>query len=179
MTLVVGAVAALCLAMPTHLGVVADFDDPCRFCAGSRSVVVATRSDDVVPAPLTGTVTYVGAVGGARWVVVRSADFPVLRVTLGAVGTPSVSAGDTVTIGEPIGTTSTRFVVTLRDGDAYRDPSPWLRAGHPQRDSEGHRAVTPRSGAALVGQRRRPDSVVASVHHCAVPTSWSLRRAEP
>lgn len=184
MTFVVGTVAALCLAMPAHLGVVAGFDDPCPFCAGARSVIVETRSDAVVPAPVTGTVTFVGAVGGAPWIVVRSADFPAVRVTLGGVGAVRVAAGDAVTSGEPIGTTSTRLVVTVRDADTYRDPSPWLQAGrHEWRSIAPHsvlpRSAVPRSGAALVGQRRRPDSVGASIHHCAVPTSWSLRRAEP
>jgi hypothetical protein len=168
------AAAALCLAMPAHLEVVAGFDDPCRFCAGSRSVVVATRSDAVVPAPVTGTVTYVGTVGGAPWIVVRSAEFPAVRVTLGGVRAPDVAAGDAVVIGEPIGTTSTRLVVTLRDADTYRDPVAWI--GGAVRSSAAGR---PRSVAALVGQRPRPDSVGASIHHCAVPTSWSLRRAEP
>jgi len=125
-TFVVGAVAALCLAMPAHLGIVAGFDDPCPFCAGSRSVIVATRSGNVVPAPVTGTVSYVGTVGGAPWIVVRSTEHPAVRVTLGGVGEVRVAAGDAVTIGEPIGTTATRLVVTLRDADTYRDPSPWL-----------------------------------------------------
>lgn len=180
MTFVVGAIAALCLAMPNHLGVVAGFDNPCRFCAGSRSVIVATRSGDVVPAPVTGTVSYVGTVGGAPWIVVRSAEHPAVRVTLGGVGEVRVAAGDAVTIG----TTATRLVVTLRDADTYRDPSPWLLPGSVLPGSALPRPALPRpalprSGAALVGQRRRPDSVGASIHHCAVPTSWSLRRAEP
>ncbi len=184
MTFVVGAIAALCLTMPNHLGVVAGFDNPCRFCAGSRSVIVATRSGDVVPAPVTGTVSYVGTVGGAPWIVVRSAEHPAVRVTLGGVGEVRVAAGDAVTIGEPIGTTATRLVVTLRDADTYRDPSPWLLPGSVLPGSALprpalSRPALPRSGAALVGQRRRPDSVGASIHHCAVPTSWSLRRAEP
>lgn len=184
MTFVVGAVAALCLAMPAHVGVVAGFDDPCPYCAGSRSVIVETRSDDVVPAPVTGTVTFVGAVGGAPWIVVRSADHPAVRVTLGGIRTASVVAGDRVVIGEPIGTTTTRLVVTLRDADTYRDPSPWLAVGQrvsrPARPrSVSPRSVLPRSVAALVGQGGRPDSVGVSIHHCAVPTSWSLRRAEP
>lgn len=178
MTFVVGAVAALCLAMPAHLGIVADFDDPCRFCAGSRSVVVTTRADAVVPAPVTGTVTFVGMVGGAPWVVVRSSDFPDVRVTLGGVQRTVVRVGDTVSVGEHIGTSSTRLVVSLRDGNTYRDPSPWLVADR----SLGQwvlRPGMPRSAAALVGRRRPSDSVSASIHHCAVPTSWSLRRAEP
>lgn len=174
MTFVVGAIAALCLAMPTHLGVVTGFDDPCRFCAGSRSVIVATRSGDIVPAPVTGTVSYVGTVGGAPWIVVRSAEHPAVRVTLGGVGGVRVAAGDVVTIGEPIGTTTTRLVVALRDSDTYRDPTPWTRPG-----DRSVRVGEIRSSAALVARRQGPDSVGASIHHCAVPTSWSLRRAEP
>lgn len=179
MTLVAAAVAALCLAMPAHVGVVGGFDDPCPFCAGSRSVIVETRSDDVVPAPVTGTVTFVGAVGGAPWLVVRSAQHPTVRVTLGGIRTASVVAGDRIVIGEPIGTTSTRLVVTLRDADTYRDPSPWLAVGQQVMRPARPSSVMPRSAAALVGRRQHPDSVGASIHHCAVPTSWSLRRAEP
>lgn len=173
-----GVVGALCLTVAVHDGIVGRFDDPCRYCAGRRAVVVASRAGAPVPAPVSGTVSFSGQVGGVHWVVVRSDDPSFVRVGLGGLRSRSVRTGDTVARGASLGAAGERLVVSLRDGDDYRDPTPWWEAAATAPGLHSG-AAQPRSRVALVGRGVRPDSVTTSIHHCAVPTSWSLRRAEP
>lgn len=173
-----GVVGALCLTVAVHDGIVARFDDPCRYCAGRRAIVVASRAGTPVPAPASGTVSFSGQVGGVHWVVVRSDDPSFVRVGLGGLRSRLVRTGDTVARGATLGATGERLIVSLRDGDDYRDPAPWWDAAGSGHGGRGV-AAQPRSRVALVGRRVSPDSLTTSIHHCAVPTSWSLRRAEP
>jgi len=173
-----GVIAALCLTIPVHDGVIARFDDPCLYCAGRRAIVVSMRIGARVPAAVAGTVSFSGLVGGVHWVVVRSVDHPDVRVGIGGLRGRLVRTGDTVLPGAPLGAAGDRLVVSLRDGAQYRDPAPWWDAA--ASDAEWRTVVArPRSKVALVGRGARPDSVGTSIHHCAVPTSWSLRRADP
>jgi murein DD-endopeptidase MepM/ murein hydrolase activator NlpD len=67
---------------------------------GHRGVDLATRRSEPVRVAMPGTVRFAGRVAGETWVTVTHVDG--LETTYGGVN-PSVSAGDRLAMGQPIG----------------------------------------------------------------------------
>jgi hypothetical protein len=77
-----------------------------------------------VLAAAAGVVSFAGVVAGTRYVVVEHADG--LRMTYGKLAANHVAVGDRVLQGQRIGTTTDEFLLGLRRGDDYVDPTPHL-----------------------------------------------------
>jgi hypothetical protein len=154
-----------CLLVPVDAPVVDPFrPPPCSWCPGNRGLEYATRAGTTVRAPMAGRVSFAGVVAGTRYVVVEQlVDGQRVRVTLGGLLDSGLRTGDTVRLGQVVGTTSTRFHLGLRVADAYVDPTPWL-------------AAAPRLRARLVpldGQRRL--AAPSSALSCPGPADGSRR----
>jgi murein DD-endopeptidase MepM/ murein hydrolase activator NlpD len=123
--LAVLALAPACYQPPISSPIVDPFRAPsCAFCSGNRGLEYEPPIGSHVVAAAPGTVKFVGVVAGVRYVVIDQADGH--TATYGRLATSRVAVGSTVTMGEPVGTTTDRFFFGLRDGDRYIDPAPFL-----------------------------------------------------
>jgi murein DD-endopeptidase MepM/ murein hydrolase activator NlpD len=116
-------IAALCvLVLPTQFAVTDSFRPPtCAWCAGNRGIEYATPPHAPVHSAASGEVTYVGSVAGTMYVVVRAANG--VLVTHGRLASAQVSAGDRVSSGFRIGTSSGGLYIGVRRLGAYLDPT--------------------------------------------------------
>jgi murein DD-endopeptidase MepM/ murein hydrolase activator NlpD len=93
--------------------------------AGNRGWDLATSPGTPVRSPASGSVTFVGAVGGTVWVVIRHPDG--LRSSLGPIN-PSVVAGARMTAGQTVGlATGSSIHWGVRQDQTYIDPGSLLR----------------------------------------------------
>ncbi len=93
--------------------------------AGNRGVDYAVSVGESVGATADGVVTFAGSVAGKRWVVIRHADSR--RSSLGPLASIAVSVGDSVTIGQSIGTAVDVAVHWgVREAGTYIDPTTLL-----------------------------------------------------
>ena len=116
-------IAALCaLVLPTQFAVTDSFRPPtCTWCAGNRGIEYATTPGAPVHSSASGEVTFVGSVAGTLYVVVRSTNG--VLVTHGRLASTQVSAGDRVSAGFRIGTSSGALYIGVRRLGAYLDPT--------------------------------------------------------
>jgi septal ring factor EnvC (AmiA/AmiB activator) len=96
---------------------------------GNRGVDVGTRPGALVVSPADGTVSFAGAVGNSRFVVVASTDG--IRITVGFLASVRVRTGQVVRRGQPIGTAGARVHIGARIGEDYVDPTPLFSHGPP------------------------------------------------
>ena len=131
--------AVVCLSAPAIVpvdGRVVDwFRAPgCAWCSGNRGLEFATTPGGVVVAPLAGTVTFAGSVGGVNYVVISADDDALLdidlNVVLGGIQRPKVDEGDVVSAGQSIARSSgwlyAGFRVGPRRDGRYLDPAPFF-----------------------------------------------------
>lgn len=116
-------VAALCaLMLPTQFAVADSFRAPtCTWCAGNRGIEYVTPKQAPVYSAASGEVTYVGSVAGVTYVVVRGRDG--VLVTHGHLERAAVQAGDRVSAGFRIGTSSGGLYIGVRRLGVYLDPA--------------------------------------------------------
>ena len=128
----VSPLVSLCLIAPVSGPIVEPFVAPaCRYCAGNRAIEFATRSDDVVRAPIGGIVHFAGTVAGRRYLTVRT---EVDLVTVGGIGAfeSGVARGRRVRQGQVVATASgPEDPVSLSrrpliDPNVHLDPTPSL-----------------------------------------------------
>ncbi|REK35927.1 MAG: M23 family peptidase, partial [Actinobacteria bacterium] len=137
-------IAALCIAPPVPGPVTATFAPVGQY-AGHWGLDFEASFDDVVAAPASGVVTFAGSVAGMKSITVQP--LPGLKVSVSYLSSISVVAGQYVTRGQPIGAAGaahgeTGTHLSLRIGDVYTDPQPWLGCHHPD-ISRALRLVTP------------------------------------
>jgi len=92
-----------------------------RYGAGNRGLDYDVAAGDLVGAIGAGTVVFAGRVAGKVWVTVLHPDG--LRSSSGPLATISVTTGDRVEVGTPLGTTGDAFHLGVRDSDRYLDPA--------------------------------------------------------
>lgn len=116
-------IAALCaLVLPTQFAVTDSFRPPtCAWCAGNRGIEYATPQGSPVHSSASGEVTFVGSVAGTLFVVVRATNG--VLVTHGRLSSVQVSAGDRVSAGFRIGSSSGGLYIGVRHLGAYLDPT--------------------------------------------------------
>lgn len=115
----------------------------CERCAGRRGVVIGSQPGAVVRAVRSGSITYVGQVGG-RLYVVQSIS-PGVRVTYGwlaAVG--DIAEGDEVSGGQALGRAAERTYLGVRLGQTYIEPLGYLGLGGARLRGPGRVIVGPR-----------------------------------
>ncbi len=117
--------APTCWWPPVDGTVVDPFRAPdCRWCAGNRGLEYRVGRSAEVSAAASGRVEFAGAVVDVRYVVVRLANG--WRHTYGQLGSTSLSVGDVVLAGMQVGRVSERFFFSVRVGDDYVDPAPFI-----------------------------------------------------
>ena len=116
-------IAALCaLVLPTQFAVTDSFRPPtCAWCAGNRGIEYATPQGSPVHSSASGEVTFVGSVAGRLYVVVRATNG--VLVTHGRLSSVQVSAGDRVSVGFRIGSSSGGLYIGVRHLGVYLDPT--------------------------------------------------------
>lgn len=116
-------IAALCaLVLPTQFAVTDSFRPPtCAWCAGNRGIEYATPQGSPVHSSASGEVTFVGSVAGRLYVVVRATNG--VLVTHGRLSSVQVSAGDRVSAGFRIGSSSGGLYIGVRHLGVYLDPT--------------------------------------------------------
>jgi murein DD-endopeptidase MepM/ murein hydrolase activator NlpD len=116
-------IAALCaLVLPTQFAVTDSFRPPtCAWCAGNRGIEYATPQGSPVHSSASGEVTFVGSVAGRLYVVVRATNG--VLVTHGRLSSVQVSAGDRVSAGFRIGSSSGGLYIGVRHLGTYLDPT--------------------------------------------------------
>lgn len=148
---------------PVGLGppdVVREFDPPAeRWSAGHRGVDLATSDGATVRAAGAGSVTYAGWIAGTGVVTVTHGE---LRTTYQPIAA-SVSIGDQVEAGQPIGTVTstgshcppdTCLHWGLLRGETYLDPLSLVdRAGHARLLPLGRQALEPATPLSRAGMR--------------------------
>lgn len=99
---------------------------------GNRGLEYATAGGEAVVAAAEGRVSFAGPVAGRRYVVV-SLDHG-LRATYGPLATVGVVVDQPVGAGQAVGTADSHLLFTVRAGDRYVDPAPFLagRCGRPR-----------------------------------------------
>ena len=108
--------------LPTQFAIADSFRPPsCTWCAGNRGIEYVTPQQAPVHSAASGVVTYVGSVAGVVYVVVRDTDN--MLVTHGRLASAQVSAGDRVSAGFRIGTSSGGLYIGVRRLGAYLDPT--------------------------------------------------------
>ena len=118
--------SAVTYRAPADAAVVDGFRPPPKpWMAGNLGIDLGTAPGDIVRAPADGRVLFAGQVAGALHVTIEHADG--LRTTCSFLATVSVSAGERVRLGDPIGTTDgpMHFGVRTPD-DTYLDPAALL-----------------------------------------------------
>lgn len=115
--------AALCaLMLPTQFAVADSFRAPtCTWCAGNRGIEYVTPPHAPVYSAASGEVSFAGSVAGSKYVVVRAANG--VLVTHGRLESAAVQAGDRVTAGFRIGTSSGGLYIGVRRSGVYLNPT--------------------------------------------------------
>jgi len=166
----------------------------CTWCAGNRGIEYRVAAGTTIRAAATGEVTFVGAVAGVRYLVVRSADGH--RQTYGRLDAsgPVFGVGDRIVAGSPVGTAggpapgdrgaagpapgdrgadgpaagdTGTFHFGVRLGDTYVDPAPLLG-----------RLVAPRRLVPTTADRPRPAPAAARCG-TSLPDSHTAPIASP
>ena len=107
---------------PVDAVVVDSFRPPeTRFGAGNRGIEYGLSDETDIRAVAPGIVTFSGAVGGARFVVIQHADG--LRSTYAYLVASNVIRGQQVAQGQVIAVAGRGFHLTARLGDRYVDPA--------------------------------------------------------
>jgi murein DD-endopeptidase MepM/ murein hydrolase activator NlpD len=108
--------------LPTQFAVSDSFRAPsCTWCAGNRGIEYLTPQQAPVHSAASGVVTYVGSVAGTLYVVVRAANG--VLVTHGRLESAVVKAGDRVSAGFRIGSSSGGLYIGVRRLGVYLDPT--------------------------------------------------------
>lgn len=94
----------------------------CEKCRGPRGVEFAVTEGSVVRAAVTGEVSFVGQVSRRLFVVQRLANGVLLTYGWLAGTTPGLGRGRTVSRGDELGRTGTRFYLGARIRGRYVDP---------------------------------------------------------
>ena len=115
--------AALCaLMLPTQFAVADSFRAPtCTWCAGNRGIEYVTPPHAPVYSAASGEVSFAGSVAGSKYVVVRATNG--VLVTHGRLESAQVRAGDRVTAGFRIGTSSGGLYIGVRRSGVYLNPT--------------------------------------------------------
>lgn len=136
---------------PVDAPVVEGYSAPAdRYGPGNRGIDYDTTPGQPVRAAAAGTVTFAGAVAGARHVTVAHADG--IRTTYAFVATVLARRGQEVAGGEVVATAGDRLHLSARLGEAYLDPAVLLAAASPPTvrllpDAEPARPAVGRPGA--------------------------------
>ena len=99
------------------------------YAAGNRGIDVSSVPGSAVLSPADGMVTFAGAVGTSRFVVIGSSDG--IRVTLGFLASVTVRTGQSVRRGQVVGRALASVHIGARVGDDYVDPTPLFASGPP------------------------------------------------
>lgn len=123
---------ALCLWVPPVDGPVVAGFEPGSGYSGHWGVDVAASPGSAVLAPGSGVVTFAGRVAGMRSVTILVGDS--VRVSLSYLSSIEVSTGEHVTAGTVIARSGlahgeAAVHLSVRIGDAYVDPAPYLQCG--------------------------------------------------
>ncbi len=119
------ATARTCWQAPVDGIVVDPFRaPPCVWCAGNRGLDYRVGAGAAVQAAASGRVEFAGTVVGVDYVVVRLPSG--WRHTYGQLTSTSVEVGDAVLAGVAIGSASQTFFFSVRVGDTYVDPAPYI-----------------------------------------------------
>lgn len=194
--MIAGLAAVVCLSAPAIVpvdGRVVDwFRAPgCARCSGNRGLEFATTPGGMVVAPLAGTVTFAGSVGGVNYVVISADDDALLdidvNVVLGGVQRPEVGEGDVdegdvVLAGQSIARSSgwlyAGFRVGPRRDGRYLDPAPFFALAR-----KPARLVAPDPPPVSLARRLGPRVQPQKTHqrHCSVlpPVVASAREPGP
>ena len=183
--------AVLCLGgtatIPVEGRVIDWFRPPnCTWCSGNRGLEFATSPGRGVLAPLTGTVNFVGPVGGVEYLVIRAADEALktteLNVVLGGIDGGEVREGEAVAAGQVVARSTGWLYVGFRVGPRrdgrYLDPAPFFALAR-----KPARLVAPDpppvSLARRLGPRIQPHK--SQQRHCSVlpPVVASARGPGP
>ena len=121
-----GSRAACGWSAPVDAPIVEEFQAPSDPFGpgGNRGIEFGTVPGQRVSAVAAGRVTFVGPVGGNRWLVITHEDG--LRSTYGPLLATSVVRGQAVDSEEPIATADQGLHLTARTADRYLDPEPLL-----------------------------------------------------
>jgi triacylglycerol esterase/lipase EstA (alpha/beta hydrolase family) len=126
-----GAPGAVAYSPPVDAPVSDPFRPPSTpYGPGNRGIEYATAADTTVVAAADGTVRFAGVVAGRRWVTLSHDD--AVRTTYGPLAEFSVSLGDRVRRGDPVGTSAGALLFTARVGEAYIDPASLFGSGPPR-----------------------------------------------
>ncbi len=177
--------SVVCLAAPAVFpvdGRVTDWFRPpsCARCEGNRGVEIATVRGDEVVAPVSGTVEFVGPVGGLTYLVVAAVGEASLKAVVGGLVGVTVGRGDRVEAGRAMGTAMDALYVGFRVGprrdSRYVDPAP-LFGLHRKRARLVAPEPTPVSLTSRLGHPTRP----LHQRHCSVlpPVVASARGPGP
>jgi len=114
------------LSLPTHLEVIDDFRAPnCVWCEGNRGIEYRPSPGGSVASVVDGVVSFVGMVANTMYVVVRTEGG--LLVTHGRLRSAQVALGESVLVGQGLGTAGTTLYIGVRRGSNYFNPSTCTR----------------------------------------------------
>jgi murein DD-endopeptidase MepM/ murein hydrolase activator NlpD len=109
---------ACSLSLPTHLEVIDDFRAPnCVWCEGNRGIEYRPSPGGSVTSVVDGVVSFVGMVANTMYVVVRTEGG--LLVTHGRLRSAQVALGESVLVGQGLGTAGTTLYIGVRRGSNY------------------------------------------------------------
>ncbi len=123
-------ILVLCLSLPPVDGPVVASFDPSTGYAGHWGIDIGVENGSPVHAPESGIVTFAGRVAGMRSVTIRTDDG--VRVSLSYLSSIDVPTGVRVKAGAVVGTSGLAhgepaLHVSIRIGQTYVDPAPYLR----------------------------------------------------
>lgn len=114
------------LALPTHLEVIDDFRAPdCVWCIGNRGIEYRSSPGGSVSSVVDGKVSFVGVVANTMYVVVRTKSG--LLVTHGRLRSAQVALGESVLVGQSLGSAGSTLYIGVRRGSDYLNPSTCTR----------------------------------------------------
>ena len=117
---------ACSLALPTHLEVIDDFRAPdCVWCMGNRGIEYRSSPGGSVASVADGKVSFVGVVANTMYVVVRTKSG--LLVTHGRLRSAQVAMGESVLVGQRLGSAGSTLYIGVRRGSDYLNPSTCTR----------------------------------------------------
>ena len=121
------------LLAPISVGYKVTISDPfrqpsCDRCAGNRGIEYSTKPGTPIIAGASGVVSFSGVVANKKYLVIKTAAGR--RLTYGSILTSDLRIGNSVVVGQIIGTTSNMLYFGLREstalGDIYVDPAKYL-----------------------------------------------------
>ena len=100
----------------------------CDRCAGNRGIEYSTKPGTPIIAGASGVVSFSGVVANKKYLVIKTAAGR--RLTYGSILTSDLRIGNSVVVGQIIGTTSNILYFGVREssalGDIYVDPAKYL-----------------------------------------------------